>query len=121
MKKQRMQIKELKKLKPSMENPIELVCDDSLFTTLEVIAVYENDFAFLSEEHDGIDVLNVEELKHFNSLKDEPKYETLYECINEGGSLELFFSDATYPMFRVKRKSPGKDRESLTRKTGREF
>lgn len=72
----RMTMEELKSLNPSMENPIELVCDDgvyiSLYSNVKVIGIYK-DRAIIIDENDTINWLGEKHLKHYPSLKNEPR------------------------------------------------
>lgn len=56
MKKQRLKLQELKDLKPSRTNMIELVCDDEFYTNdLKVVTVYSvgADYAYCISENDA--------------------------------------------------------------------
>lgn len=124
MKKARMTVKELKELKPSMENPIELVCDDGYcekwHTSIKIVAVQRDMIAVIDVDGD-LGTLGIGCLAHYPSLKDEPKYETLYECVDRYGSIKILFSDGRFPLFNTKRKSDRTKNGALTRKTGRTF
>lgn len=74
MNKNRMTVEELRELKPSLSNPIELVCDDDYFTdimkTIKVIGLHDGGFNLIdtmgraASERDYY-------LKHYPSLEPE--------------------------------------------------
>lgn len=80
MKKQRMKISELRDLKPSLDNPIELVCDDDEYaedmSTIKVLGFYDKCCEFIAATKNG-EVLSfpTEILSHYPSQKPEPRFE----------------------------------------------
>ena len=83
----RMSIQELIDLKPSMDNPIELVCDDGDYQNdlfrIKVVGVYKKRISVINN-HDMLQIIYDSNLKHYPSF-DQPKkrnlevfYEVLY-------------------------------------------
>lgn len=55
-------------------------------------------------------------------LKPEPRYETLYECIDSTGNLGLYNLRGAYPNFKYNQfENNTNDTKILSRKTGRTF
>lgn len=88
MKKERMTIEELR----TLNLPITLECDDGVYVkdlkAITVIAV-GNEKAFIKSNNGYEQNFLIEQLVHYPSLKESPKYETLYECIDNQGGLKL--------------------------------
>ena len=87
MNNKRMGIQELIDLKPSMDNPIELVCDDGDYQNdlfrIKVVGVYKKRISVINN-HDMLQIIYDSNLKHYPSF-DQPKkrnlevfYEVLY-------------------------------------------
>ena len=72
-------IQELIDLKPSMDNPIELVCDDGdydgMFSKIKVVAVYRNKICVIAKQ-DNLYLLEMDDLHHYPSF-DQPKKRNL--------------------------------------------
>lgn len=99
MKPNRMSIEELLELKPSMENPIELTCDDGYYDgdlyKIKIIAAYGNDVCFI---HKGSLVVWVDNfLYHYPSFKQPKKrnLEVFYEAIDQAGNVSFCCYDKT--------------------------
>lgn len=86
----RMSIQELIDLKPSMDNPIELVCDDEYYKNelfrVKVTGIYKDMISIVNNK-DMLEIIHEDSLWHYPSF-DQPKkrnLEVFYECIGYRG------------------------------------
>lgn len=84
MKKLRMTLEELIKLKPTYENPVELICDDGHFIgsmrKIKVVGVHNHRFSYIDEYND-LSSIGCISLEHYPSLKKGKKkkfYQFMY-------------------------------------------
>lgn len=77
MKRRRMTIEELKELNPSMENPVELECENGFFTDdfkkVKVIGPIYKDRVIILDLGDNLNYLSYVSLYHYPSKKPEKK------------------------------------------------
>lgn len=125
MKEQRMTIEELRELEEQGKLPVVLTLAEEDQNHLcgnhdEVIAIRGTKVVCADVDGDAFS-LSFPELRHYKSLREEPKTEWLYECLAEMGGVEYFFSDGSYPIFENKRRSANQYPECIARKTGRKI
>lgn len=91
----RMSIQELIDLKPSMDNPIELVCDDGDYQNdlfrIKVIGIYKERVSIINN-NEILSVICENELEHYPSFNQPKKrnLEVFYEAIDQGGVVSFF-------------------------------
>jgi len=117
MKKERMTLEELRELKPSLDNPIELVCDDGFyrfdFEEIKVIGITALGRINLIASNGIATSLPNFYLEHYPSQKSQKNYETVYMCAYGVGSIALFFKDGYFVNFNIKAKSGVRYEEAL--------
>lgn len=125
MKEQRMTIEELRELEEAGKLPVTLKCDDGYydgcFKEMEVIFIAGRCLGVIDASGDANGFYYEEGIRHYPSLKEEPKTEWLYECIGRVGETCWHFLDGKYPIIDngEVRKSKSQDLNMLNRATGR--
>ena len=75
MNKNRLTLKELKELKPSFENPIELVCDNGgysgILKSIKVVGFHEEFIVYVNKSNKVNSIDNLD-LSNYSSFKQEP-------------------------------------------------
>ena len=76
-----MTIEELKELKPTLDNPVELVCDDGFFTSsyykIKVQGV-NNEYVLIEDDKGDHGCLQLVQLHHYPSKKQKTRYYEWY-------------------------------------------
>lgn len=118
---------ELNELKPSFENPVELVCDDEYYICdckkISIVTPMIKDVFFgFDDSGDAVAITDLTSLNHYPSLLKERPTETLYECIGLKGHLVMLSlqgCEADYVAKEFRSLPLINESKVINRKTGR--